>query len=200
MVFFIVAAPGVLRALGWYHSIDESHVRWDECSIGVLLAAVSVFMPVLWTALCRVAPFAAGVAALSYAFSFWCRWHPQYGIGDYGTLTYALIFGTFVLLATSSDAWKRRLHLPGCSYLAARAYSIYLLHPESLALLHRLPVRSFPVFLALTWVITLAGAELLFRLIERPAMRARESFGFSKSMKSSRPVAVLSKETLLASV
>ena len=186
----ILVVPVTCRALGWYHTLEETHVRFDECLTGVVLAAVSVFAPVLWRRLCSLAPVFAGVAGAVYAWIVWIRWHPGHGIWPDEQTACAFIFGSFVLLGVSSEKWKKRLYLPGCSFLAKRAYSVYLLHVESLALLRRLHPESFVVFLVLTWTITLVGAEILYRLVELPVMNARESFSFSKSRKE-RPLSPL---------
>jgi peptidoglycan/LPS O-acetylase OafA/YrhL len=180
LIAAVFATPLVCRQLGWYVSGNETHVRWDECAFGVALAATSVFAPRAWSALCRNAPAMASIAAVMYAFNFWARWHPQYAIiRDYDRAVYALIFGSFVVLANASPWWERRLYLPGASYLAKRAYSVYLLHPESLALLKHAHIESFVVLSVLTWAITLLGAELLYRCVELPIMRARDRFRFS---------------------
>jgi peptidoglycan/LPS O-acetylase OafA/YrhL len=182
----VIGTPVLCRTFGWYHDLGETHVRFDECATGVLLAGLSIFAPGAWKKLCSVAPIIAAAAAVAYGYIIWVRWHPRYAIGlDEQTLC-ALIFGSFVLLAVSSESWKQRLYLPGCSYLATRAYAVYLLHPESLALLRRFQLRSFVVFTVLTLIITLIGAEVLYRVIERPVMNAREWFGFSRSLKLQR--------------
>jgi peptidoglycan/LPS O-acetylase OafA/YrhL len=183
LVAAVFLAPWSFRTLGLYRALEETHVRWDGCVVGVALAAICVFWPDAWRRLCRVAPVLAGVSAVLCGFNLWARWHPGYLTGDLGTGTFALVFGAFVLLANSSDAWGRCLYLPGAGYLAKRAYAVYLLHPEVLALLRRmaLPMPHFLVFVCLTWMVTLAVAELMYRLVERPVMRARESFHFSRS-------------------
>jgi peptidoglycan/LPS O-acetylase OafA/YrhL len=121
-----------------------------------------------------------------YAWNFWYRWHPDSAFFNYGQGGLALIFGSLVLLANASEWWRQKLYLPGTGYLATRAYAVYLLHPDSLALLKRLPAtKSFLVFTISAWIITLAGAEVLHRLVELPMMRARERFSFSRSAKLS---------------
>ena len=49
----ILALPLACRSLNWYHSLQETHVRYDECATGVLLAYTFVFLPRLWRKLWR---------------------------------------------------------------------------------------------------------------------------------------------------
>jgi peptidoglycan/LPS O-acetylase OafA/YrhL len=69
-------------------------------------------------------------------------------------------------------------------YVAERSYAVYLLHPEAFAVLRRtewVEGAPFGVFAALTWVLSLFLAEVLYRLVERPGMRLRERFTASRS-------------------
>lgn len=104
----------------------------------------------------------------------------HWGLQDQETLVWALIFGSWVLLAAARPAWAIG-RLPGVRYVAERSYAVYLLHPESFAVLRRMEGLSFAAYLTLTWGLSLFLAEILFRLVERPGMRLREKFGASKS-------------------
>ena len=150
--------------------------RW-----GVALAALSVFRPRLWAALSRHATPIALAGAGLYGLDVWARFDPRSGLGSYDNAVYALIFASFVLFATAGPWRGEAWYAPAARYLATRSYAVYLLHAETLAVLRSWPTDSFVLFSALTWAITLGGAELLYRLIERPAIRARERLPFSKS-------------------
>jgi peptidoglycan/LPS O-acetylase OafA/YrhL len=167
----VLALPALCRAMGWYGTIEETHVRFDECATGVALAAVCVFAPALWRALRAVALPAAIVGALVYGAAFLRRVNPDAGLNLADPELFALVFASFVLLAASG--WTVRV--PGARFVADRAYSLYLLHPEALALLRRFHL-PFPVFLALAWALSFLLAEVLFRFVERPLMEARERF------------------------
>lgn len=178
----LLLTPLACRLLGWYGTDHETHVRYDECAVGVCLAAVCTFRPAWWERLGRIAPWLAAIGLAIYGFNFWSRWHPGQGIGDYDVLVYAAIFGSFVLLATSSERWKSRLDVPGAHYLATRAYSLYLLHPEVLAIMKRFgPDLPFPAFLALSWLGSCLAAEGLHRAVELPCMNLRERWSWSRS-------------------
>ncbi len=179
----LLLAPAVCRWTGWYGSDGQTHVRYDQCAAGVVLAAAAVFRPVLWRWLCRAAPLLALVglaAALENVYArTWSGWP------DLGTGAWTLIFASFVLLANSSDFWRWRARVPGCRYVAERSYSLYLIHVEALAIVSWMKVESLPLAFVLTWGIGLLLAELLYRTVERPLMQARERFAASRSPKLS---------------
>ena len=179
----LLLAPAVCRQLGWYRSLEQTHVRWDQCATGVALAYPAVFLPVVWQRLCRAAPELAVAGLALIGWNIVIRLNPGLGLTDHGPLTWALIFASFVLLANSGDRWSRNFRLPGSRFLADRAYSIYLLHVEALVIVRRLGHGnlSFAAALALTWVVSLILAEGLHRAVERPFMRAREGFAASRS-------------------
>jgi peptidoglycan/LPS O-acetylase OafA/YrhL len=183
----MLVMPVACRQLGWYHALEQTHVRFDECLTGVGLAAISVFAPTLWHRLCAAAPALATAGAAVYAWLIWVRWHPQHGIWPDEQTACAFIFGSLLLFAVSTQQIRQRFYVPGAGFLAKRAYAVYLLHAESLALLRRLHPQSFLLFLMLTWICTLVIAECLYRLVELPVMNARESFGFSRSRRTLAP-------------
>lgn len=182
LLTIVLGTPILCRLAGWYTTGEETHVRWDECAMGVCLAAINVFMPSLWKKLCSFAPLIALLGLMAYGLNFYARWHPELGIRDYDKVVYAIIFSSFILLGNCSRWWQTSLYVPGSSYIATRAYSLYLLHPEILALLkrfgHELP---FPLFLLSAWIGSCVLAELLYRTVELPCMNLRERFSPSSS-------------------
>jgi len=182
---FLLALPTVCRAAGWYSHDPgvETHARYDPCALGVLLAAIDVTRPRLWAVLRRFAPVLALIGLATAGHDVVGRLNPDLGWRDQGVLAWALIFGSWVLLAAAWPAWAVG-RMPGVRYIAERSYAVYLLHPEAFAVLHwirwyvELP---FAAFIALTWLFSLALAEVLFQLVERPGMRLRERFGASRS-------------------
>ncbi|HUU33410.1 MAG TPA: acyltransferase [Vicinamibacterales bacterium] len=177
----VLLVPFVSRTLGLYGHLEQTHVRYDACLAGVALAAINVFLPGAWRRLCAAAPLIGGVGAVLYSWFVFARWHPAYTPPLDEPTQCIIIYGSILLLAVSSEKWRRALYVPGSAYLAKRAYAVYLLHPESLALMTRLHLPSFPLFLALSWVVTLGAAEVLYRVVELPIMNARERYRFSAS-------------------
>lgn len=182
----LLALPVVCRAAGWFFHDPgiETHARYDPCAVGVLLAAINVTRPRLWALLRRFAPFLAlaGLAAASRDVA--CRLNPQWGLEDQGILVWALIFGSWVLLAAARPDWPAG-RLPGVRYIAERSYAVYLLHPDALALARKVEGLSFGAFVVLAWVLSFVLAEVLYRLVELPGMRLRERFGASRSREAS---------------
>jgi peptidoglycan/LPS O-acetylase OafA/YrhL len=188
LIFVLLLLPSICRFMGWYANIAETHVRYDQCAVGVILASAQVFAPRLWGWLCRVAPYLAGGALIALTYPYLCRLYPLIDYGDFGELFYALLFGSFVVLANSSPFYGERLRSRFFRYLADRAYAVYLLHPEGLALAKRFSALPTPVSYALTWGISLLLAEVLYRSIEKPFMLLRERFPQTWSTDKSRAV------------
>jgi peptidoglycan/LPS O-acetylase OafA/YrhL len=185
----LVLAPAVCRLLGWYGSTEQTHVRYDQCAAGVLLAAVAVYRPVWWRGLCRAAPVLALAGLAATAVNVEERLRD--GGRDLQTSAWTLIFSAFVLLANSNDFWRRRARVPGCRFVAERSYALYLVHVEALVvvarLLNYLHVTFLPLAFVLTWGISFLLAEILYRGIERPFMRSRERFSASRSLHAAAP-------------
>ena len=175
LVAILLCLPTLFRLNGWFGSIEETHVRWDGCMLGVALAVCRERLPGLWGQLTRFAPLLAGIAFVLFAANLADRYVDFLPIRDYDKSVYALIFAALLLLALRNDWWNHHLYLPGAHFIAVRAYSIYLVHPEVLALLKRVgPHLPFPVFYALAWLGSLALAEGLYRLVEKPVMDLRD--------------------------
>jgi peptidoglycan/LPS O-acetylase OafA/YrhL len=186
----LLVLPFVCRSAGWLVHPDgggiETHARYDPCAVGVLLAAIDVARPRLWAVLRSLAPFLALAGLVAAGRDVACRLNPQWGLGDQGITAWALIFGSWVLLAAARPGWAVG-RLPGVRYVAERSYAVYLLHPEAFALLKKLDGLPFVAFLALTWAVSLLLAEVLYRLVERPGMRLRERFGASRTREPAPP-------------
>lgn len=176
-----LAVPTVCRHFGWYHSLEATHVRYDQCAAGVLLAYVLVFKGKTWGWLCRGLPLLVAVALSLVGFNVACRLRPEWGFGDHGPLTWAFIFGALVLLGNSGDFWNDRLRVPGVRFVADRAYVLYLLHVEAIAILKHAPRMDFIYYALLVWMLSFMIAEVLHRSVERPFMMAREFFSASRS-------------------
>ena len=178
----LLVMPYVCRVAGWYfHDAGvETHARYDPCAIGVLLAAADVTLPRLWAVLRRFAPLLALVGLAAAGRDVACRLNPQWGLSDQGVLAWALIFGSWVLLAGARPNWPAG-RLPGVRYIAERSYAVYLLHPDALALARKVDGLPLGAFVALTWLLSFMLAEVLYRLVEVPGMRLRERFGASRS-------------------
>jgi peptidoglycan/LPS O-acetylase OafA/YrhL len=185
----LLLLPAFCRVMGWYHSHEETHVRWDQCASGVVLAYFSVFRPTVWNWLCRWAPALALSGLALASFNVLTRLNPQWQIKDLDTTFWLFIFAAWVLLGNSSESWKTRFRSPPIRFLADRAYSLYLLHVESFAVLKRFGNLSFLEYAALSWLISLALAEVLYRAVELPFMNARERLASTRTPGAELPAA-----------
>ncbi|MGH7171124.1 MAG: acyltransferase family protein [Gemmataceae bacterium] len=178
---FLLLTPHVCRVMGWYHSMEQTHVRWDQCASGVVLAYFSVFQPKIWERFCRWAPALALVGLTLTCVNVVIRLHPAWRMGDLNTTCWTFIFTAWVLLGNSSEFWKTNFRYLPIRYVADRAYALYLLHVESFAILKRFGELSFLQYMVLSWVISLVLAEVIYRAVELPFMNLREKFASTRS-------------------
>jgi peptidoglycan/LPS O-acetylase OafA/YrhL len=86
-----------------YH-ITETHVLFEPCGVGVLLAWLAVNRPAAWAKLCRAAKPLAVLSVALIAVAVLNRTLWDWRLPDWGTGGWALIFGTWVVAATRSSA------------------------------------------------------------------------------------------------
>ena len=157
-----------------------THLRYDQCAAGVALAALAAFAPGAWRWLCRalivLAPAGLALAATNLSWRI-KRTSPR---NDFDPLLWTFTFGMLVALANSSQFWRVTAVVPGARYLADRAYAVYLLHVEGISLMTRLfgvhqGYVKIPLWAFILGVLAVAlvGAEVLYRYVEQPFMRAR---------------------------
>ncbi len=176
----ILLVPVVCRNFGWFQNDAETHVVFDQCAAGVLLAAISVFGSRTWRALTRLAPLLSGAGLLAIALAVASRIWPDVGPGDLSRTGWLLACTALVLQANASPFWMERTAWRPARFIAERAYALYLTHIEALAVVNKFGELPFGVRLALTWCMALAFAEVLHRLVERPGMRMRSWFAATR--------------------
>jgi peptidoglycan/LPS O-acetylase OafA/YrhL len=173
LVIFLLF-PSVFRQLGWFDSDVETHIRLDGCIAGVLLAAIKYQHNILWEKFVNFSGLIAFIGVLVILLSFYQRWFPVVWFDDPSYLALAVIFGSWVIYANSNDIVGRNLYIPGSYYIATRSYSIYLLHPDAIAITNRLPFEfSFFIYISIVFLVSLFSAEILYRFVEIPFMYAR---------------------------
>lgn len=173
--------PCVLRMFGFYSSDEETHVRIDGCVMGVLLAFVHARYREAWNKLAEWAGWMALLGLSIYVFAYLSRFRHWGVLSNPDKLLLAFIFGSWVLVANANEKWRSSLSIPGAYYVATRSYSLYLLHPEVMAILRRFSnLIPFPIYFLLCVAGGLLISEVLYRTVEYPAMRLRERFAFSQ--------------------
>jgi peptidoglycan/LPS O-acetylase OafA/YrhL len=170
IVFALVGChiAGLYRHRPDYH-IAETHVVFEQCLVGVLLAWLAVNRPNRWGRCLNFAwpLFVASAIAIAIAVvnrTVWEWWLPDWGTGGW-----ALIFGCWIPLANAGIGRRIRW----LEFVAVRAYSLYLVHIEAIVLAKKLPIASeaqFVVSIALAFAL----AEALHRAVERPFNRLRD--------------------------
>lgn len=177
LLLLVLLLPTVFRALGYYESIEQTHVRWDCCVMGVLLAYLKDNVKSFWSLLKAHSNALALIAVAAYLFCYVSRWNPQWGIGDPSPLGLAIIFGLWVVWADAKPLQLSGFLNTVVMFISTRSYSVYLLHLDALALSKRLiPEQSFIVYYAFSLLVSLIASELLYKSIELPFMNLRKKF------------------------
>ncbi len=182
----VLVLPEVCRQLGAFGSVEQTHVRYDQCGAGVLLAYASLRWPAVWATLARHAVWIGALAVLVVAGCAAGRagYGPRF---DIPTLGWSLASVCLILVA-NTRSWAAGLHLRSTRFLAERAYSLYLLHGEGIAVARRLPELPLGVRVAVVWVVSLALAEVLYRLVELPGMSLRGRVGGGRDLTPPAPL------------
>jgi peptidoglycan/LPS O-acetylase OafA/YrhL len=181
ILIFLLCLPILFRSLELYSYSKETHVAMDGCIMGVLLACIRARHQQIWQTLCKYSTPILIASVSSYVFFYYARYNPELNITDPDRLGLSFMFAGFVVFANASSMKQNALYLPGAKYIATRAYALYLLHPEILALLRRFSEElPFLLYLAIAIAGSLAASEFLYRFIEKPIMDAREKYNFSR--------------------
>ncbi|WP_354668041.1 acyltransferase family protein [Marinobacter salexigens] len=169
--------PAIFRYLGWYSTNLETHVRLDCCIMGVMLACIKYQHNQIWSVLLKYSFGMAIVSTVFFVLYFYQRWFPLSWLGDPGFMARAMMFGAWVVFANSSNKIRWNLFFPGANYIATRSYAIYLLHPDAIALVNRVTIDlPFLVYLSIVFLLSVAAAEVLYRIVELPFMNMRSRF------------------------
>ncbi|WP_339772246.1 acyltransferase [uncultured Paraglaciecola sp.] len=177
----LLITPSLFRSLGWFDSLVETHVRWDCCLMGVFLAHSAHHYSQQWAKMTKF-KIPIGLTGLTaFLCFFYFRWYPPYlGYQDPSFLILALTFGCLVFFAVNTPVLTKPLGYQLIMHISTRSYSIYLLHPEALAICRRyFAEQGFLVHFASALLITLCIAEVLFRVVEMPFINMRNNFAFS---------------------
>lgn len=177
-----------LHAVGIYGPQDvhglttATHVRFEQCLVGVLMAWVAVNRPTIWE---RAIPWAKSLAILGVlAFVVATVNRYSWVIPDLGTVSWALLFASWVFFGVVGP-YQAPVTNPVVTFLAVRAYSIYLVHADAFNLIRTLSENFGPIpsviQMVLGMMVCLVVAEGLYRVVERPFMRSREWFRASRS-------------------
>jgi len=179
LVALTVVALIVAHILGYYthradYHIRETHVVFVQCLTGVMLAGIAEFWPRTWHVLRKISGLWALLSLLLILVAAWNRTYGGWTLPDWGTGGWALLFAGWIVLANSSAFWRTKVKSRAISFVAMRAYSIYLVHTEAIRAAEKLHVLPAEWQGILAVALAFAGAEILYRAVERPCYRLRD--------------------------
>lgn len=185
ILLMLLLLPTVFRSLGWFNDLNETHVRWDCCLMGVLLAHIYYKHRQFWDSYKKYAGTMLTIGILIYLSFFYFRWHPPFdSYSDPSKLVLAFVFSLLVYYAVNKPVKGKPIGYSVIMHISTRSYSLYLLHPEALALAKRFFLEShFLVYYAIALTVSLLITEILYRLVEVPFITMRGKFGFSAKRK-----------------
>ncbi|MDP5029567.1 acyltransferase [Paraglaciecola sp.] len=175
LLILLLFLPSVFRLLGWFEHYNETHVRIDGCVMGVLLALIRHQFNQAWQILIKASSVLFFFSLVLFVLFFLQRWYPNEYLSEPGFLTRAFMFACWVIYANKNAMTTSRLYFPGAHYIATRSYSMYLLHPDAIAIINRITINlDFTFYLLAVFLLTLFFAEILYKAIEIPFMKLRD--------------------------
>lgn len=175
LIFIIlIAIPVLFRINGFYQSIEQTHVRIDACLIGVFMAKLHHERNRFFYFIIKRSAFLF-ISSIFLYISMYLARYDYIPLPEMDKIVIVSVFAIWIIFANSSEKVMQSLYIPGMYYIATRSYAIYLLHPESFAVLNRFfTIESFLLYMLLSILITLGIAEILYRAVEIPFMRFRD--------------------------
>jgi peptidoglycan/LPS O-acetylase OafA/YrhL len=186
LILTLLILPSIFRNFDLYGHIDETHVAWDCCIMGVLLAFIKHNYQNLWQSLAKANSVFIYVSVLCFLTVILSKYTSDYWITTPSRFWLAIIFGSWVIWAntvkTKPMLIDNKTLIQWGNYIATRSYAMYLVHPEVLALCKKFANDLwFPLYFMTAFVLVMLVSECLYRLIELPFMNAREKFSATRS-------------------
>lgn len=187
VVPFVVAAGMILRYVLWSDGAVFSgaiyrptYCRLDGLMFGATLAFIRERSPAAWEKFMR-RPWLLFVGGLlAVAAGLWLYLPLQTpGLGA-AVFTFPLIslgFGLLVASALAPQFWLANAHIPGASFVAALAYTLYLTHKQMIHLATlsvKSPIEGPFATLAVSAFYIVAAACILRFGVEEPALTLRD--------------------------
>lgn len=181
ILIILLLLPSLFRALGLFNNLNETHVRWDCCLMGVLLAHTCFKHPILWSSAKKLIKPALAIGVFTYITFFYFRWYPPFDTyQDPSKLLLACIFALMVFYAVNTPVLRKPFGYQIIMHISTRSYSFYLLHPEALALSKRfLAEYNFILYYCVALGVSLLLSEILYRCVELPFIAMRDKYRFS---------------------
>jgi peptidoglycan/LPS O-acetylase OafA/YrhL len=182
-------AAGDPHAANHLHSVFiyyPTYSRLDGLLAGVAVALVAVFRKELWDKVLAKGHGIAVLGALFFGMSIFFQ-DPHHGITD-TVFIFALnsaAFACFLIAVQSPKIFLSRMSIPGVQFVAALAYSTYLIHKQIMHLVVEfLKPRGWdpggvPCF-SLAVLCSLIAGWILYSLVEQPFLKLRDRIDWGK--------------------
>jgi len=186
LILTLLILPSIFRNFDLYGHIDETHVAWDCCIMGVLLAFIQHNYAQVWQNLIKANKVFIYVSVLCFLTVVVSKYSTDHWIQTPSRLWLAIIFGSWVIWANTAKSKTMLIDnktlIQWGNYIATRSYAMYLVHPEVLALCKKfLNQAPFIIYFAVAFALVMLFSEFLYRLVELPFMNARERFSATRS-------------------
>lgn len=181
VLLILLLLPSLFRLLGWYTTLYQTHVRWDCCLMGVLLAHIYYNHNSIWLSAKRFMLPLLITGVVCYLLFFLFKWYKPFpGYTNPSILILSLVFACLVFYAVNNPIKSKPKGYTLIMHISTRSYSLYLLHPEALALAKRFIHDShFIIYYSFALLISLVVAEILYRVIELPFIAKRDHYSLS---------------------
>lgn len=179
---FLLLLPSLFRELQDVEKLYATHLRWDCCLMGVLLAQLHAKYPEIWQKAMRYSTWLASFCLFVYLATYWDKSLKDVNIIPHPTpLMLAFIFGGLLFFAINKPVSRIPIAHRFIMHISTRSYAMYLLHAEAIAICNRvLADENFVVFMTATFCLTMLLSECLYRTIEIPFLKLRDNFRFSQ--------------------
>ncbi|MDT0627684.1 acyltransferase [Alteromonas sp. W364] len=186
VLFTILVLPSVFRFFELFSTGLETHVRLDCCIMGVYLAFIYRRQRAFWDRIARYATPICICSILLYVSFFVFRAFPPFeNYVDPSKLMLAIIFAGLLLKAAISPVESLPFFHNIIMHISTRSYSIYLLHPDALAVCKRIiDSDSLLVYYSAALAISLIASEFLYRIVEVTFINYREKFDKTKKRRA----------------
>ena len=154
----------------------KSHTHLDGLTVGLTLAILREYKPVVWSKL-TAKPWLLFVVGLTLVNFGKSQEVSDPVICIFSFTLVSLGFGALVATALTPSFWLARTKIPGAATVALLAFSLYLTHKQMIHMA-KLMIDDYAnhpwSFIGLSITLTALAAVILYACVERPFLRLRD--------------------------